>query len=65
MRAVRLAHARGALLMGWAARGDECFGFPGEPNDRVRSRLLRALNARGQEFPRATHVVEIIESSRR
>ena len=72
-RAARLAHARGALLMGWAAHGDECLGFPGEPNERLRSRLVRVLNARAQEFPRATHVglfaagddVEIIEATRR
>ncbi len=70
-RAARLAHARGAVFMGWAAHGDECLGFPGEPNERIRSRLERALNARAQEFPRATHVglfatgdeVEIIKAT--
>jgi hypothetical protein len=71
-RAARLAHERGALFMGWAAHGDECLGFPGEPNDRVRGRLVRALQSRAQEFPRATHVglfaagdeVEIIRAIR-
>jgi hypothetical protein len=55
-RAARLAHRRGALLMGWAAHGDECLGFAGESNDQIRSRLLRTLAKRAEEFPRATHV---------
>jgi hypothetical protein len=55
-RAARLAHARGALFMGWAAHGDECLGFPGEPNDRIRALLVRTVAKRAEEFPRATHV---------
>lgn len=38
-RAARLAHRRGAVYMGWAAHGDECLGFPGEPNERIADRL--------------------------
>jgi hypothetical protein len=55
-RGARLAHRRGALFMGWAAHGDECLGFPGESNDRIRRLLQRTLEKRAQEFPRATHV---------
>jgi hypothetical protein len=55
-RAARLAHKRGAVFMGWAAHGDECLGFPDEPNDRIASRLLGTLNKRAAEFPRATHI---------
>ena len=71
-RAARLAHARGALFMGWAAHGDECLGFAGESNEGMRHRLVRALNARAEEFPHATHVglfafgeeVEVIAATR-
>ena len=55
-RAARLAHARGAVFMGWAAHGDECLGFPGESNERIGDRLVRTLRKRLEEFPRATHV---------
>ena len=55
-RCARLAHRRGALLMGWAAHGDECLGFPGESNQRITDRLVRTLRKRAEEFPRATHV---------
>jgi hypothetical protein len=54
-RAARLAHRRGALFMGWAAHGDECLGFPGEPNQRIADRLMSTLRKRAEEFPRATH----------
>ena len=42
--------------MGWAAHGDECLGFPDEPNERIASRLERTLNKRAEEFPKATHI---------
>jgi hypothetical protein len=55
-RAARLAHRRGAVFMGWAAHGDECLGFPGEPNDRIADRLAHTVRKRAEEFPRATHI---------
>jgi hypothetical protein len=71
-RAARLAHARGAVFMGWAAHGDECLGYPGESKENIRKLLVRTLNTRAEEFPRATHLglfaagneVEIIPTTR-
>lgn len=54
-RAARLAHSLGALHMGWAAHGDECFGLRGEDDARIRARLERTLRKRAGEFPRAVH----------
>src|SRR5262245_27275447 len=55
-RASRLAHRNGAVYMGWAAHGDGCLGFPGEPNGRMADRLARTVRKRAEEFPKATHV---------
>ena len=55
-RAARLAHRRGAVYMGWAAHGDECLGFPREPNERIADRLMRTLRKRAEDFPHATHI---------
>ena len=71
-RAARLAHKSGAAFMGWAAHGDNCGGFPGEPNDRVADRLVKTLNKRAEEFPKAKHIgffaygeeVHVIEPAR-
>lgn len=54
-RAARLAHKLGASHMGWAAHGDECLGFRGEPDARVRARLEQTLRKRADEFPGAVH----------
>ena len=55
-QAARLARSEGAEYMGWAAHGDECLGFPGEPNERIADRLVRTLRRRAEEFPKAKHL---------
>ena len=43
--------------MGWAAHGDVCLGFEGEPNDKLRRRLEGTVRARVRDFPEAVHYV--------
>jgi hypothetical protein len=56
-KTARNAHKNGATLMGWAAHGDVCLGFPGESDDALRERLQRVARRRVEEFPRAEHVM--------
>jgi hypothetical protein len=53
--AARLAYAEGAAHMGWATHGDRCGGFPGASNEELRTKLLKALRKRAEEFPKARH----------
>ncbi len=52
----RLAHRGGAQVMGWAAHGDTCLGFPGESDESMRRKLHRVAARRAEEFPRCEHV---------
>ncbi len=54
-RAARFAYREGATHFGWAAHGDVCRGFPGESNADMRRKLDKAVRARMDDFPRATH----------
>lgn len=51
----KFAYEQGARLMGWAAHGDRCGGFPGRPNADIRARLKDSALARAKEFPDAEH----------
>jgi hypothetical protein len=53
----RRAQRGGAELMGWAAHGAACLGFPGESDEALRRRLETAALRRADEFPKASHVV--------
>ena len=72
-KTARSAHRAGATIMGWAAHGDVCLGFPGMANAELRERLRRTATRRAAEFPRATHYalfaeggqVEVAEVARR
>ena len=55
-RTARTAVRQGARVMGWAGHGDVCLGFPGESDDRLRSRVLASARKRAEEFPRCTHL---------
>jgi hypothetical protein len=54
-RAAEFARSKGATHMCWAAHGDECGGFPGQANDRVRGLLEHTVELRRGDFPDATH----------
>ena len=54
-RALDLAHRKGARLMGWAAHGDDCGGFPGVADDRMRAMLETTVARRRVEYPDAEH----------
>ena len=51
----RLAHKGGARLMGWAAHGDVCLGFPSAGDEEMRRRLDTVARRRAEEFPQAEH----------
>jgi hypothetical protein len=54
-RAARIAYREGAAHMGWAAHGDECWGFRGASNLELKEKLRRTVRKRSEEFPRAMH----------
>ena len=54
-RVARIAYREGAAHMGWAAHGDECWGFRGLSNEELKERLRRTVRKRSEEFPRAMH----------
>jgi len=56
-RAADHAYANGARLMGWAAHGDACGGFPDADNERIREMLERTVLRRRLEYPDAEHYV--------
>jgi hypothetical protein len=41
--------------MGWAAHGDECWGFRRLSNEELKEKLRRTVRKRSEEFPRAMH----------
>jgi hypothetical protein len=49
------AYDQGARVMGWAAHGDHCGGFPGVSNEEMRGKVEASLNSRANEFPEAEH----------
>ncbi len=51
----RLAYDAGARLMGWAAHGDRCLGFPDVSNEELLRRLEQTARERMSDFPRAAH----------
>jgi hypothetical protein len=52
----RFAYDQGARVMGWAAHGDHCGGFPGVSNDEMRQKVERSMQQRAEEFPEAEHI---------
>ena len=56
-RAAELARARGATVMGWAAHGDGCGGFPQADDARIRAMLETTVARRRLEYPQAEHLV--------
>jgi hypothetical protein len=54
-RVARIAYREGAAHMGWAAHGDECWGFRGLSNGELKEKLRRTLRKRSEEFPGAMH----------
>lgn len=55
----RLAHQHAGIqarIMGWAAHGDGCGGFPGRSNDEMREKLLATVNERRRDFPDCKHL---------
>ncbi len=51
----RFAYDNGARMMGWAAHGDACGGFPGLDDDEIEAKLEAAALARATELPTAEH----------
>ncbi len=49
------AYEKGARLMGWAAHGDACGGFPGVGNDELKAAVRAAAGARASDFPESRH----------
>jgi len=45
----------GARLMGWAAHGDNCGGFPGVTTEEMEEKLLKAIEKRKKQYPQARH----------
>jgi hypothetical protein len=55
-RAMEFARSQGATVMGWAAHGDVCGGFPGADDDRIRAMLETTVARRRHEYPAAEHL---------
>jgi hypothetical protein len=51
----RYAYDHGARIMGWAAHGDACGGFPGRDHDAMKAELQAAAADRLADFPGADH----------
>lgn len=49
------AHAHGARIMGWAAHGSGCGGFPGVSDEEIREKLAKVIEERKTRYPDATH----------
>ena len=49
------AFDKGAAIVGWAAHGDACGGFPGLSNDEVEATLEATARTRAGEVPGAEH----------
>jgi hypothetical protein len=52
-----LAYGAGARVMGWAAHGDDCLGFPDRTNGQLRRMLEQTVGERARDFPEAAHFV--------
>ena len=63
-RALEHAHRQGARVMGWAAHGDGCGGFPDVGDDRLRAMLETTLARRRVEYPDAEHLAFFGSGSR-
>lgn len=51
----RFAYGQGARVMGWAAHGDRCGGFPGLDDGAISAKLRTAVSELTRDFPEATH----------
>jgi len=51
----RYAYENGARIMGWAAHGDGCGGFPGRSDADMQAMLEAAARELLAEFPDADH----------
>ena len=51
----RFAYENGARVMGWAAHGDACGGFPGLSTDEIAAKLEAAARETANELPEAEH----------
>ena len=49
------AYEKGARIMGWAAHGDECGGFPGRSDVEMRAKVQASARERAKDFPDAEH----------
>lgn len=49
------AYNHGANIMGWAAHGDTCGGFPGVDNAAMEQKLNDALAEKPTKYPEAKH----------
>ena len=56
-RGADYAYRQGARHLAWAAHGDDCGGFPGADDDRIREMLERTVVRRRLEYPEAQHYV--------
>lgn len=51
----RLAHENGAAVMGWAAHGGQCLGFPDSSDSELRDALAESARARARDLPGCEH----------
>ena len=51
----QFAYEQGARIMGWAAHGDTCGGWPGLSNDEIEAKLQAVARERLKGFPDAEH----------
>ena len=49
------AYDNGATIMGWAAHGDGCGGFPGVDDEGMKAKLQAAAADRAIDFPTVEH----------
>lgn len=49
------SYANGATIMGWAAHGDTCGGFPGRSDSEIQAKLGAIARERARDFPEAEH----------
>lgn len=49
------AYAHGVRIMGWAAHGSSCGGFPGVNNEDMRKKLETAVDQRKLRYPDVAH----------
>lgn len=49
------AYDQGATVMGWAAHGDVCGGFPERSNTEMRAAVEARARERAADFPDAEH----------